>query len=1528
MTVHESKPKTDAGGLLATRKFPILRRLSSICLAMMLLTATALTLLYWQDQIAEHKTFSAQENEKNLALIKYILDEQITAFAAKSKGVDTERLLAMPGIDAHIASVLADIHPVDVLKLKVFNLSGIAIYSTVKQDIGKISSHPDLLAKALLGETAHQIEFRDAFSGVSGVLHDIHIALTYSPLMHGGQHIGIIEIYRDITPLHERRLAKVIQIALIVFGAFALLYAVLILIVFRMDRAVVEWQRRVVNSDGEVHQAQDATKASNARFQVMAEESPLPLQIFSPDGRTLLVNKAWQKMWGVPLEALSNYNVLHDQQLIDRGMMPYIRKAFAGEPSEIPAGYYDRAMTPEVASGGGVLWVRGHIYPIKDSQGEVSEVVLIQEDVTEHKQLESSMQKYSFIANASQDFMNLIDRNYVYQSANDAFLKERNLNREDVIGRTVADIWGEETFNSKIKPILDQCFSGHMKKQEFYFTSPSGETLHYEARFYPFFSEKGKVELTAVFTRDITERKQTEAKLEESMARYDNLVQHIPVGVYLFRFHADGSMSFEYVSPVFCQLLGLDEGAVLSDASIAFSTVHPDDLDSLIKSNTDAKELMKPFRWEGRFIIHGETRWIQIKSDLTAQGEGESLWSGAVSDITEHKQAEITLQQSEEQLRHVIAGAALGYWDWDFKTGAQQVNDRWLDILGLDRADIANNVSDWEARVHPDDKQRVLPVIEASFTNREPYTVEFRMKHKDGHWVWIQGSGAVISYDPISNEPLRVCGTHQDISERKQVEENLQLTQFVSDHAPECIVWVDEQAKICYVNEAECREHGYTREELLGMSIPDMDPDFPIETWPAHWQELKQKGSLSFETQHSRKDGSVFPVEVAANFVKFGDKEYNVAFVRNISARKLAEDALREHTQQLQEIQTMHEEAQRIAQVGHWQLDLVNNVLIWSNELYRIFGMNPSAPETYDAFLEIVHPDDRELVNHAYSESIKNRTQYDIEHRLLMQDGSIKWVHERCLTSYSDEDGAPLRSIGTTLDITERKASEGKARMLLHAIEHAGESMMITDRNAILEYVNPAFSKVTGYSPEEILGKTPAVLKSQAQDQAFYKELWDTITRGEVWNGTLVDRRKDGSFYPAMMSVAPIHNSAGETTHYVAIQQDMSEYKKMEDQFLQAQKMEAIGTLVGGIAHDFNNMLAAIQGNVYLAKRKLKQQPEVDAKLDGIEQLGKRAADMVKQLLTFARKDRMKMSTFSLNTFIKEGFQLVKAAIPENIELACDICQEELTIAGDATQLQQVLMNLLNNARDAVFYVSQPSILCSLKPFVATAAFGKVHPETKGKRFAKLSVGDNGQGIEAECLEKVFEPFFTTKGIGEGTGLGLAMVYGAVQSHGGIIEVESEKGVGSAFHIYLPLTEKVQDSVQKDAGGIVHGSGETILLVDDEEDMRVTSGEVLKDMGYQVLIASDGEDALQMFSLHQNDIRLVISDIVMPKMGGIELAKAIRRLDKKLPIIFATGYAKDQAMSDEDQVENSTIISKPFSYKKLSQLILKLIGHQ
>jgi len=519
------------------------------------------------------------------------------------------------------------------------------------------------------------------------------------------------------------------------------------------------------------------------------------------------------------------------------------------------------------------------------------------------------------------------------------------------------------------------------------------------------------------------------------------------------------------------------------------------------------------------------------------------------------------------------------------------------------------------------------------------------------------------------------------------------------------------------------------------------------------------------------------------------------------------------------------------------------------------------------------------------------------------------------------KNGTTIGSVVTFLDISERKLAEEKVHILSSSVEQAKESIVITDMQGTIKYANPAFSAITGYAEQDVIDQNQAILKRMNHDDDSYQQMSDAITSGHSWHGRGVDRKKDGSTYPSMLTVAPIRSESGSITHYVETQQDLTEHENLEIQLRQAQKMEAVGTLVAGIAHDFNNTLAGITGNIYLAKNSIKNSPETLKRLESIERLSHRAANMVQQLLTFSRKGVVNMKQITISSFLKEITKMHEVALPENIKLRQLIESSNMQIRGDINQLQQVIMNLLNNARDAVMNVNSPEITLKLEQFTTDDQFKISHPNIVGKMFARISVIDNGSGIKKEVLSHIFEPFFTTKEVGKGTGLGLAMSYGAIQSHDGFITVESEVGKGSSFYVYLPLLmSDGNQAVNQAEEKVVHGHGETILLVDDDEEVIKTGHDVLESLGYKVLLASDGLNAVEVYKTHSSSINLIILDMVMPRMGGVEAAKVIREINESAKVIFVTGYDSNQRL-DADSMASEKILSKPSNVPELSQVI-------
>jgi PAS domain S-box-containing protein len=532
----------------------------------------------------------------------------------------------------------------------------------------------------------------------------------------------------------------------------------------------------------------------------------------------------------------------------------------------------------------------------------------------------------------------------------------------------------------------------------------------------------------------------------------------------------------------------------------------------------------------------------------------------------------------------------------------------------------------------------------------------------------------------------------------------------------------------------------------------------------------------------------------------------------------------------------------------------------------------------------------------------------------------------------SQLNGANLvRTIRCALSLhssqVQRQVAEQSVRKLSCAVEQSADVIFITNSEGIIEYVNPAFEGLTGYSQQEVAGQTPTFLNSGQQAPALYRELWETIRSGDVYRSILVNRKKNGELYYVDQSISPIRDAAGEVTHFVSNGHDFTDRLQLEARLLQAQKMDAIGRLAGGVSHDFNNLLTIITSYSELALDSVDPGSSTHSRLKEILAAAHRAAELTRQLLAFSRQQPQALRVAELNPVVGAIVKTLHRLIGEDIELIFTPGEGLGRIRLDPVQIEQILLNLAVNSRDAMPQGGQFVVGTSDARLDEEYADRKRAIIPKG-RYVVLTVSDSGSGISADHLSHIFEPFYTTKPSGKGTGLGLATVYGIVKQNHGFIWVYSEAGMGVTFKIYLPCVPDQSAPAIKNRGTeAVVGGTETVLLVEDEDPLRRATAEFLSLRGYTVLEARDGLDALSVTRNYGSTIHLAVTDVVMPHMSGGQLATELKTLRPETRVLFVSGYA-GQTVVDHKVVDvKNNFLQKPFTLKQLAGKVRSVLDH-
>ena len=759
----------------------------------------------------------------------------------------------------------------------------------------------------------------------------------------------------------------------------------------------------------------------------------------------------------------------------------------------------------------------------------------------------------------------------------------------------------------------------------------------------------------------------------------------------------------------------------------------------------------------------------------------------------------------------------------------------------------------------------------------------------------------------------RVKELEQEAAQRKGIEEAMKGDEedkgAILDTLVEHVVHEDTTMKIVWANRAACESAGLTRDEILGRHCYEIwpqrkepCPDCPVvkamETGrPQEVEKLTPDGRAWFIRGYPQRDEK-------------GEIAGAVEVTLEITKRKQAEEALQEERNKLQAIVDAIEYGLTIQ-------DRDYNIIYQNEILSNVFGS--LGEKCYRVYEGKDKTCDGCPVQMAWADG-KSHTS---ERKVVMPSGEIAFW-ENTANPIRDARGEIVACLEIARNITERKRAEEALVQAKEDWENTfdaiSDMVMLLDNDHRIIRVNRATAKALNATKESLVGKK---CYEAIHGQSHPIRKCPLVLTMKTLDAHTVEITEPGIGGTFICSTSPIVDSEGELTGYTHTLKDITESKRLEAQFQQAQRLEAIGTLAGGIAHDFNNLLMGIQGNVSLMLRHMDSTHQYYERLKNVEKQVESGARLTSHLLGYARKGKYEVKPFDLNQLVEEiceTFSRTRKQITIRRELADDL----FPIEADSGQIEQVVLNLLVNAADAM--PGRGDLFLQTMNVTHKDMTGKLYKPKRGD-YVVLTVTDTGMGMDKETMERIFDPFFTTKEMGRGTGLGLASVYGIVKGHGGYIDVESKKGQGTTFSIYLPASEKEVHKAVKTAEGVIEGTG-TVLLVDDEQVILEVGQDLLEAIGYRVLIARDGNEAIEVYKKNRDEIEIVVLDMVMPGMGGGEAYDRIKGINPDIKILLSSGFSIDGEATEILERGCDGFIQKPFNMKEFSQAIREVLGKE
>ncbi len=1198
---------------------------------------------------------------------------------------------------------------------------------------------------------------------------------------------------------------------------------------------------------------------------------------------------------------------------------------------------------PMDSASGITRWNLATKVPLRDSQGNIIGIVGVGRDITERKRAEAALERERGLLRAL--IQNIPNEISVKDTRGRIILANRMAvsafgvaREEEVVEKTDFDFVKPhlaEQHQAEERAILDSGIP-LVNDEVTRFGSTTGEIEKCILRTkIPLEDSQGKRIGLLCINQDITERKRAEEALRSSEAQFSNALKIAQLGAWEYDVASDLFTFNDHFYAIFRTTAEQVGGYTMPSALYAQRFVHPDDAPLVGAEIRKALETTDPHfsrQLEHRIIYaDGEVGYITVRFFIVKDDQGRTVKTfGVNQDITERKRAEEALRESEERYRSLFENATIGIYRTTPSGSIESVNPALIRMLGYTCFEELAQRNLEQSGYEPS-------YTRSEFRERIEQEGEIRglesaWKCRDGSSIFVCESAKAVR--DAEGKTLYYEGIVEDITERKRAEEAIRASEekyrTLVTQSPDGIFTVDLQGNFRAVNKAICDGLKYTEDELLSMKIWDIVPEKYIDRHKKRLMDILGGDAPNEVAEYEvrAKDGSTRLIEVLSAPQFQGTEVIGLqAIARDISERRRAETALRTSEAQFSN-------ALKIAQLGAWEYDVASDLFTFNDHFYAIFRTTAEQVGGYTMpsalyAQRFVHPDDAPLVGAEIRKALETTDPHfsrQLEHRIIYADGEVGYITVRFFI-VKDDQGRTVKTFGVNQDITERKRAEEALReseeKYRRLFEESKDVIYLTTPDGKWIDINPSGVELFGFSSkEELLPTAVTDLYFNPEDRRTFQRCVEE--EGFVKDFELLLKRKDGEKLMVLLTADAVRDDAGRIVAYRGIIRDVTKQKQLEKQLIQVQKMESIGTLAGGIAHDFNNILQIIRGYASFLRFGAEKPERTAQSIAAIDQAVKRGADLVRQILTFARKTDVVFGPISANLMIKEFAKMLAETFPKTINFSLELAKDVPPIVADVTQLHQLLLNLCVNARDAM--PDGGTVTISTEA-IRGALVQKRFPRASEQHYVHIGVSDTGVGMDGTIMGQIFEPFFTTKEKGRGTGLGLAVVWGIMESHKGFVNVESEVGRGTTFHLYFPIPHDFIKSRERgsETQKEIPGGSETILVAEDEEVLLELIINILEGKGYRVLAAKDGIEAINLYRRHIDQISLIITDLGLPKLGGTEVLQRVREMNAGASVIIASGYLEPHMKSELFKAGARAFVQKPYDPREILKNIREVL---